>query len=526
MKHSGTIEYNMKNSIDSANNDSYDIGIVYEMSNRKAIVLDSKGRFVFIRRKGHMKIGHTVKFKLSDVLPHKNKKQKLMPLLSAAAAVLIAALVLINLFTPFAAPIYGYIDIDVNPSTEFEFDKNLNVINVVSLNKDSSNVIDELSLCGKPVHQALSEYIEKLISMGVIDSKSENFVLLSAALNGTDDKAVVNSLLSKAQEKVTSIAKSQKINIRSEALSLSSSDREKSSKNNISMGKYYLYLKARENGSQLDRSKLTDTPVYHLAKLSGLFSADKKDTLEPYKRATTKPADATAAVATIVTASTATPKPSMQSLPQTSTQILYTNTPHAKNTAIQSANALTLTPAPTPTPSKVKSSISNPTPPESTNDRNYPAKSGSTNLKLEFYNRDKQKRTQGISLDFKITNTGSSIIDLKDLKIRYYFTKEGESALVYSSYYFSHGEESEVHGKFVSHPSAYRTDHYIEIYFDQGTLLPNKEVYAFGSITQEDWGYFEQYNDYSFDSESKDFTVQDKITVYVSNCLVWGKEPN
>ncbi len=513
MKHSDTIEYGMENSIDSASNDSYDIGIVYELYDRKAIVLDSKGRFIFIRRKGHMDIGHTVKFKLSDVLSIKNKKQRLIPLLSAAAAVLIVVLFMFNLYAPFAAPIYGYIDIDVNPSTEFEFDKNLNVINVVALNKDSFNVIDGLSLCGKPVNQALGEYIEKLISMGIIDSKSENFVLLSAALNDTDDKAVVNSLLSKGQEKVSDIAESQNIKIRSESLSLASSHKKESSKNNISMGKYYLYLKAMENGSQLDQSNLTDTPVYHLAELSGVFNSDKKDTLEPYKNEAANPADKTAATST---ASTATPKPSMQSSPQASIQTLYTNTPHAINTTPKSTNA--------PTPTKVN--ISKPTASKSTKDSNYPSKNGPSNLKLEFFNRDKQKRTQGISVDFKVTNTGSSSIDLKNMKIRYYFTKEGTSDLVYSSYYFSHGEESEVHGKFVSHPSADRTDHYLEVNFDNGTLLPGKSVYAFGSITQKDWGYVEQHNDYSFDPESTDFTIQDNITVYISNSLVWGKEPN
>jgi len=526
MKHSGTIEYDMENSIDSASNDSYDIGIVYELYDRKAIVLDSKGRFIFIKRKGHMEIGHTVKFLLSDILPHKSKKQRLIPLLSAAAVLLIAAVFWINSYFPFTTPIYGYIDIDVNPSTEFEFDKNLNVINVIALNKDSSNVIDGLSLCGKPVNHALGEYIEKLISMGIIDSKSENFILLSAALNDNDDKDVVNSLLSKGQEEVAGIAESQNIKIRSEALSLASSHKKESSKNNISMGKYYLYLKAIENGKQLDQSSLTDTPVYHLAELSGLFKSDKKDlystnTIDPHK-ATANPANATIAstTPTIFPTSTApTSSPSTQSLPQSSTQILYTNTPHAINTALKSTNSHT----PTPTPPNVNTS--KPTP-KSANDRNNPSKNGSSNLKLEFFNRDKQSRTQGISVDFKVTNTGSSIIDLKDLKIRYYFTKEGNSNLVYSSYYFSHGEESEVHGKFVKHPSADRTDHYLEVYFDNGTLLPGKSVYAFGSITQEDWGFFEQYNDYSFDSESMDFTIQENITVYISNSLVWGKEPN
>ncbi|KNY30356.1 anti-sigma-I factor RsgI family protein [Pseudobacteroides cellulosolvens] len=524
MKHSGTIEYGMENSIDSAHDNNYDIGIVYEMSDSEAVVLDSNGRFIFIRRKSHMEIGHTVKFRYSDVLLHRNKKQKLLPFLSAAAAVLIAALVLFKVYSPFGTPIYGYIDIDVNPSTEFEFDKNLNVVNVVALNNDSAEVTDDIDLYGKPVNQALEEYIEKLISIGVIDKKSENFVLLSAALYDADDKAAVNSLLSNSKKKVDLIAKSQKLKIRSEALSLASSHKKASSKNNVSMGKYYLYLKARENGSQLDESSLTDTPVFHLAELSGLFKTDKKgsSSVTPNtnsKSTNTSQPSGKAAASKPVATNTSITTPAIQALSPTSKQTLnlYTNTPAAKITQTQSSN--------TPAPSKVKASDSFPTP-SGTTGKNNSEKNGSNSLKLEFYNRDKLKRTQGISLDFKITNTGSDTIDLKDVKIRYYFTKEGDSKPIYSSYFFSHGEKTDVHGKFASHSLASGTDHYVEIYFDNGTLLPNKEVYAFGSITKEDWGYFEQDNDYSFDAEAKDFTVQDKITAYISDALVWGKEPN
>ncbi len=522
MKHSGTIEYDMENSIDSAQDDNYDIGIVYEMSDSEAVVLDSKGRFIFIRRKNHMKIGHTVKFRLSDVLSHRNIKHKLFPFLSAAAAVLIAALVLIKVYSPFAVPIYGYIDVDVNPSTEFEFDKDLKVVNVVALNNDSIGVIDDLGLCGKPVNQALGEYIEKLISIGVIDKKSENFVLLSAALNDSDDEVAVNSLLSNSQKKVDIIAKSQKLKIRSEALSLASSDKEASSRNNTSMGKYYLYLKAIENGSQLNKSSLTDTPVNQLAELSGLFNADKEGSLPTIpntNKNTTNSSQPSKKADASMTVPTSTPKPATQILSPTPKQpsIIYTNTP-AKATQMQGSN--------TPAPSKVKASDVNATPSSSTTGKNNSAKNGSNSVKLEFYNRDKLNRTQGISLDFKVTNTGSDAINLKDLKIRYYFTKEGDSKPIYSSYYFSHGEKTDVHGKFESHSPATGTDHYLEVYFDKGTLLPNKEVYAFGSITQEDWGYFEQDNDYSFDAEAKDFTVQDKITAYISDVLVWGKEPN
>lgn len=522
MKHSGTIGYDSENPIVSADTEGYDIGVIYEILDSHVIVLDSEGQFTFIRRKNDMKIGHTVKYRISDVLPRNTARfSKLFPFLSAAAAVLIAALVLFKLVSPFGGQVYGYIDVDINPSTGFEFDKELKVINMITLNSDSSKLINELDLCGKPINQALGEYVEKLITEGIIDKKADNFVLFSAALNNNKDKKVVDSLLSDSSKKVKAIAKSRKLKITSQVLSLTSEDKKVSSENKMSMGKYYLFLKARENGRPLNKDSLKDIPVYHLAQLAGLVETDKngsaispnntnntKNSVQPYNNEATPTPPATG-----------TPISALQASPliEKETNSLHKNTPILKSTELPNKAA--------PTPTKSQDSGVRPVPSKINPIKNGTSKDGASSLKLEFYNRDKLKRTQGISLDIKITNTGSGEIDLKNLKVRYYFTKEGDSNPIYSSYFYSHGEESDVHGKFVMPPAKEGTEHYLELTFDSGTLLPGKEVYAFGSITSDDWGYFDQENDYSFEGEHNIFEVWDRITAYISDTLVWGKEP-
>jgi hypothetical protein len=520
MKHNDSIGYDAENSIYSAYTESYDIGIIYEIFDYEVIILNSKGQFVLIRRRDQMQIGHTVKYKHSDVLKH-GRLSKFFPFLSAAAAVLIAALVLFKVFSPFGSSIYGYIDVDVNPSTRFEFDKDLKVINIVNLNNDSTKVINKLDLCGRPLDEALGDYMEKLISEGIIDKKADNFVLFSAALNNDADKKTVDSLLSDSRKKVNGIAKSRKLKIRSEVLSLTPEVKKASSEYKMSIGKYYLYLKARESGSPLNIDLLKDIPVYHLAQLAGLFDTEKNDDFTssksnknalssvqpPNKAATANPA-VTIKPATALKAISPTPK---------GTHAFNANTPVVKNTEPQ--NHITSTPI------KGQDINVTPVPSKSSTIKSSPSKGTANSLKLEFYNKDKLKRTQGISLDLKITNTGSNEIDLKDLKVRYYFSKEEESKPIYSSYFYSHGEKSGVHGKFVSSPSKEGNEYYLEISFDTGTLLPGKEVYAFGAITKEDWGYFDQENDYSFDAKNSIFAVWDKITVYISGTLAWGKEP-
>ncbi|HEY9060887.1 MAG TPA: cellulose binding domain-containing protein [Pseudobacteroides sp.] len=521
MKHSGTIGYNTENPIDSADTESYDIGIVYEIFDYDVIVLDSKGQFVFLHRRNDMKIGHTVKYRLSDVLPRSTARfPKLFPFLSAAAAVLITVLVLFKLISPFGAEAYGYIDIDVNPSTGFEFDKDLEVINIVTHNSDSSKLINELDLCGKPLNEALGEYVEKLITESIINKKADNFVLFSAALNNNEDKKVVDSILSDSSKKVNSIAKSRKLKIISQVLSLTPKDKKASSENKMSMGKYYLYLKARENGSPLNKDSLKDMPVYRLAQLAGLVKTGNNSSANSTNNENIKSsAQPTNKTATAKPVAAVTPASDLKASPpaQKETNSLHTNTPILKDTELQNKAA--------PTPTKSQNTGVSPAPSKISPTKDNTSKDGTNRLKLEFYNRDKLKRTQGISLDIKITNTGSGEIDLKNLKVRYYFTKEGNSNPIYSSYFYSHGEESLVHGKFVSKPAKEGTEHYLELTFDSGTLLPGKEVYAFGSITKDDWGYFDQENDYSFEGEHNIFEVWDSITAYISDTLVWGKEP-
>jgi len=48
---------------------------------------------------------------------------------------------------------------------------------------------------------------------------------------------------------------------------------------------------------------------------------------------------------------------------------------------------------------------------------------------LEFYNGDFGASVSSISMNFRITNNGSSQISLSDIKLRYYFTDDGVSPI-------------------------------------------------------------------------------------------------
>jgi len=69
------------------------------------------------------------------------------------------------------------------------------------------------------------------------------------------------------------------------------------------------------------------------------------------------------------------------------------------------------------------------------------------------------------------------------------------------------------------------SDRYLEVTFENGSISPGKAAWVFGAITKEDWTEFNQEDDWSFLQGNSTFSYWDKMTVYISDKLVWGIEP-
>nr|AGI55992.1 CBM3(CipA)-mEos2 fusion [synthetic construct] len=157
----------------------------------------------------------------------------------------------------------------------------------------------------------------------------------------------------------------------------------------------------------------------------------------------------------------------------------------------------------------------------------------SGNLKVEFYNSNPSDTTNSINPQFKVTNTGSSAIDLSKLTLRYYYTVDGQKdqtfwcdhAAIIGSNGSYNGITSNVKGTFVKMSSSTNNaDTYLEISFTGGTLEPGAHVQIQGRFAKNDWSNYTQSNDYSFKSASQ-FVEWDQVTAYLNGVLVWGKEP-
>ena len=155
------------------------------------------------------------------------------------------------------------------------------------------------------------------------------------------------------------------------------------------------------------------------------------------------------------------------------------------------------------------------------------------NLKVEFFNSNTASSSNSINPQFKITNSGSSNVNLSDLKLRYYYTVDGSAE---QTFWCDHAailsgeggyeQVSSVKGTFVKMGSASNNaDTYLEISFSSGTLTAGSRLELQGRFAKNDWSNYDQSNDYSFMSSGSQFASWDKVTAYVGGSLVSGVEP-
>ena len=183
-------------------------------------------------------------------------------------------------------------------------------------------------------------------------------------------------------------------------------------------------------------------------------------------------------------------------------------------TPVQTATPGTGTPTPTPVRTATPLATPTPVPP-----------SGS--IKIQFYNQSTAANSNQLYMNFKLTNTGSSALALSNVKLRYYYTKDGTQAQNFYCDYSPVGS-SNIQGSFVTMSTAKTgADSYVEVGFlsGAGDLAAGGNITVQTRVAKSDWSNYTQSNDYSFNSSATTYVDWTKVTGYVSGELQWGMEP-
>ncbi|WP_379151166.1 glycosyl hydrolase [Paenibacillus sp. sgz5001063] len=148
-------------------------------------------------------------------------------------------------------------------------------------------------------------------------------------------------------------------------------------------------------------------------------------------------------------------------------------------------------------------------------------------LTIQSFNGNTSTSTNGISPKFKIVNTGDSAIRLSDVKLRYYYTIDGDNEQNFWCDWASIGSAN-VTSKFIKLATPVAgADYVLEVGFTgtAGTLNPGQSAEIQARFSKTNWSNYNQSNDYSFKASSTQFANNEQVTGYLSGQLVWGIEP-
>lgn len=147
---------------------------------------------------------------------------------------------------------------------------------------------------------------------------------------------------------------------------------------------------------------------------------------------------------------------------------------------------------------------------------------------LQYINKNSDPSDNAIHLAFNIKNTGSSAINLSDLKVRYYFNDDGKSTDLRYVDWADIGADKVIATTKALPEGGERANRYVEISFNsEAGEIPSGAESGEVQIRlhPSDWSNYDETNDYSYKGDVTTFTDWDKMTVYHKNARIWGIEP-
>ena len=263
-------------------------GSILELNNKKAIVMTEKCDFISIKRTPDMFVGQQLVFNEAKPIKKTNRYIRYATLAASVFVLALFSVLYLQVFAP--VKVFAYVDVDINPSIEFAVDPSSKVLSIKALNTDAQKLLKELRLEEMPVKTAISQVIEYSKEMGYLSEEKSNKVLVSASLGSegseatADNDKALSSLLTDIQSLKVEIGSTS---IQPDILKLTPERRKAAVENNISMGRYELYMEIKDSDLDITIEKAKTDRVSDMldkVKNSKSSSIDKDIEKSPDKK--------------------------------------------------------------------------------------------------------------------------------------------------------------------------------------------------------------------------------------------------
>ncbi|CAM4392309.1 glycoside hydrolase family 48 protein [Paenibacillus tarimensis] len=149
-------------------------------------------------------------------------------------------------------------------------------------------------------------------------------------------------------------------------------------------------------------------------------------------------------------------------------------------------------------------------------------------LKLQYKAGDTNATDNQFKPHLRIVNTGTKDVPLSELKIRYYYTIDGDQPQTFNCDWATVGC-SNLSGNLVKRDEAVEgADYYLEIGFaaGAGSVAAGADTGEMQiRINKNDWSNYSEADDFSYDPTKSAFADWNKAALYHNGKLVWGTEP-
>lgn len=321
-------------------------GLIMDISQHTVTVLTRNNEFYKLKRKPTMYKSQEIEFKKSDII-NLVYYMKRLSVAAACFALILTGMIFGDVIPAWNAnnsDVFGYVSLDVNPSIEFEIDKEQKILGVSYLEGLADNIEEDLNLKGMEISEGLFKVIGYYNQKSILSDSEENYVLLAGAVN--DKNKIVRKNIQEAEKKIINSLESYRNKVQEDFQRInmivieSSSEHMKLSKeNHISMGKYTIF-------TEINQIK-DDISIEEFKELS------LKDIIEEYMKLPKNHLDSEEEVEStpdVATTPENTPAPDTTIMP--TEEVVSTPTPSATSTQMP-----TQTPTRTPTPSATSVAI-------------------------------------------------------------------------------------------------------------------------------------------------------------------------
>ncbi|WP_352420811.1 anti-sigma factor domain-containing protein [Proteiniborus sp.] len=231
-------------------------GIVMEKNNEGLIVMTDDGQYLEINNYTRtVEIGQEIEVKNTVV----HKTEVFRRIASIAAAIILFLSGSYGIYGHYM--VFGYVDVDINPSVELSYNLYNRVIGIKGINEDGENLLENVKdYKNKPIQVVVNKVIDSAIKEKYIKANEENTVLITITENKSEiDKTIL--------EEIDSHIKNSSLSAEVVVMESDKKSFEDAKKVKLSPGKLKLIEKAAGGNNKINPAEIKEKSVKEIVNI-------------------------------------------------------------------------------------------------------------------------------------------------------------------------------------------------------------------------------------------------------------------